>query len=78
MGECTCTISMMADHNAICKACSEKQGKAVHIGVQSYQQETKTQVEQCTCDTRMMADHNAICKACSPDVTGTGLSTKLP
>ena len=65
MGECTCTISMMADHNAVCEACSKKQSKAANIGVQSYKPETKMQVEQCTCDTRMMADHNAICKACS-------------
>jgi hypothetical protein len=71
---------MMADHNAVCKACSEKLMVAANVshvdhidnlgqvGSQNNFRDTKIQREQCTCDIRMMADHNAMCEACSKDV----------
>lgn len=65
--ECTCTISMMQDHNAVCRACSEKlmPEKPMMLPKERPALPKRKQAEQCTCDTRMMYDHNAVCRACS-------------
>ncbi|WP_093797069.1 hypothetical protein [Sporomusa acidovorans] len=77
MEECTCNLSMMADHNAVCKACSQKLMAAANVksignlngvAIPRDRRDTTIAAEHCTCDTRMMVDHNAMCAACSQEI----------
>lgn len=63
---CTCSVSMMADHNAICEACAQQPaGVSLQASVESMGKKKVSSSELCTCDERMMADHNAGCEACT-------------
>jgi hypothetical protein len=73
--ECTCNLSMMADHNAVCKACSQKLMAAANvklidnlIGAILPREDTTIAREHCACGTKMMVDHNAMCAACSQEI----------
>lgn len=67
--ECTCNSLMMADHNAVCYACSNRQ-VTTKVGIANTIKDNKRAIsaEKCTCNSKMMADHNATCGACSGNI----------
>lgn len=63
---CTCSVSMMADHNAICEACAQQPARiSMQNSVKSTVGKKVNSSKLCTCDERMMVDHNAMCEACA-------------
>jgi len=64
--KCTCNVLMMADHNAVCYACSQHQVTTkVEMPNNIKDNKLMFSTEQCTCNIKMMVDHNATCGVCS-------------